>query len=155
MTPMGNTHSELPQHSSSWDWGFLKLIRTSFQKALKTLMNHSTEKIRRGNPFMFQNISGIEKFYEKEVGSTTIFSRKFFVSQYRKIWKGNPFMFQNISGIEKSYEKEVGSTTIFSGKFFVSEYRKISKGNHFMFQKISGIKNFHAYESGVQDFSSY
>ena len=57
---------------------------------------------------MFHKISGIDKFYGKEVGGERRreyqnFPSKFFLSQFRKKIVERPFGVSLVSGIEKSY----------------------------------------------------
>ena len=49
-----------------------------------TFFSHSAEKYSKGNHSMFQNYSGMEKFYAEE-GDITIFCWNFFFSQCRKV----------------------------------------------------------------------
>ena len=96
-----------------------------------------------GDPFVFQKISGIEKFHAQEGGGLSWFCRKFFVSQDRKISLGVPSVFQKISVskkfmhrregkghhgiVEKTFdsqdrnEKPGTGTLLFSIKFLVSK----------------------------------
>ena len=70
--------------------------------SVATFFSHSAENYSEGNHSMFQNSSGMEKFYAEE-GDITIFCWKFFSHNSEKFREVNHSTFQKYSGIEKFY----------------------------------------------------
>ena len=108
----------------------------------KTLLSHSTGKLRQGTLVCLTKFRVSKNFLQE--GSSTIFCRLCLTEPENFV--GEPFCvaenfwYRKILWIRRG---EGGSVTFFHRKFVVSQYRKTSSGNPCLFDKISGIeKNF-------------
>ena len=110
-------------------------------------LSHSTE-IFVGEPFVFPEVSFIEKFYGSE-GDITTFSRKFFVWQDQKNFWWDPFV------SEKFWSGKIAQDGVsrFCRKMIFSQYRKFRRGTlrfsgSFFYRKILWIEvRYHGFLS--------
>ena len=100
-------------------------------------MSHSTENFCRGTLLWFRKFLVSKRFRgrKREVGSVTIFRRKFLIWQCRKHWWGNPSVFPKVFMDNRRYHD-------FSLEFSVSQCRKASWVTLLWFRKFLVSNNF-------------
>ena len=105
--------------------------------SVQIFMSHSTENFCRGTLLWFRNFLVSKRFRgrKKEVGSVTIFRRKFLNWQCRKHWWGNPSVFPKVFMDNRRYHD-------FSLEFSVSQCRKTSWVTLLWFRKFLVSNNF-------------
>ena len=139
-------------------WGTLQCFRkfgvsknSMYNKGVITIFHRKflvsqCRKTSRGNPFVFQKISGMEKIMDKRGGGITFFSAEFFLSHSAEKHRGGTLLcFRNVL-VSKIFMHRGGGGGGHQGflENFLSHSAKKFVGNLSMFPKSWGIEKFYA-----------